>query len=64
MTKSMTDEMSEAAEELFEAAQKYKKLFDNLGDNKPVVYIEHNKTGEGVFITDSHNTEVLKNLAF
>lgn len=56
----MTDEMIQAAYELQEAARKYKALYEKENDNQPVVWLKNKETGEGVFISDSFNTELIK----
>lgn len=57
----MTEEMVDAAHSLLEAARKYKKLYeDQKNTTDPVVYIENELTGEGVFISDGFNTQSIK----
>lgn len=56
----MTEEMIEAAKVLFESAKQYRKLYEEVNGKAPVVWIKHDETGEGVFISDSFNTELIK----
>lgn len=58
----MDEEMIEAAHNLFKAAREYRKLYEeHEGEKSPVVWVVHDQTGEGVFITDALNTELMKN---
>jgi len=56
----MTEEMIKAAYELEAAAKTYRKLFENQNGKEPVVWLKNNESGEGIFIADSFNTELIK----
>ncbi len=56
----MTEEMISAAYELEKAARYYRKLYEQENKEEPVVWIKNHETGEGVFIADSFNTEIIK----
>lgn len=54
----MTDEMIRIAHSLHDEARKYLLLHEKQNAKKPVVWIKNKETGEGVFITDSFNTDI------
>lgn len=56
----MTEEMIKTAEELFIAAKKYKELYEDQYGKQPVVWVQDNDTGEGLFIADSYNTQIMR----
>ena len=59
----MTEERDKAAFALLKAAREYRKLYhEHEGEKFSVVWIEHNETGEGVFITNALNTETMKTI--
>jgi hypothetical protein len=57
----MTEEMLKVARELERAAKEYRRLYEEENGKTPVVWIKNNETEEGVFISDSFNTELIKN---
>ena len=56
----MTNEMISAAFNLQKAAIEYKSLYESEHGSTPVVWLKNNETGEGIFISDSFNTELIK----
>ena len=56
----MTDEMVEIALKLEQLAKEYRKLYESENGNIPVVWFKNNETGEGIFISDSFNTDRIK----
>ena len=56
----MTDDMVQAAHELQAAARNYKNLYEEQNGKNHVVWIKNDETGEGVFISDSFNTDLIK----
>ena len=56
----MNEEMIKAAHKLQDAAREYRKLYEQENRKEPVIWLKHNDTGEGVFIADSFNTELIK----
>lgn len=60
MSDKMTDEMISVAHDLFNAAKRYRELFERENDIKPVVWIRHDETGESIFIADSFNSDLIR----
>ena len=56
---NMNEEMVEAAFELERAAKKYRKLYEEHHQKQPVIILRRDETGEGIFIADSFNTEII-----
>ena len=56
----MTEEMVKAAYRLQEAAREYRKLYEQENKKEPVIWLKNDETGEGVFIADGFNTELIK----
>ncbi len=55
-------DLEKAANELQDSARKYRKLYEAENKKNPVVWIKNVDTGEGVFISDSYNTELIKDI--
>lgn len=58
----MNEEMVNAAYELQKAARNYRELYEKQNPKMPVIWIKNENTGEGVFISDSYNTELMKKI--
>lgn len=56
----MTEEMIDAAYELQAAAKKYKQVFEKKNGKKPTVWVMDNETGETIFISDSFNSQLIR----
>lgn len=60
MMNNMTDEMIDVAHDLFNAAEKYRELFERENGSQPVIWLAHDATGESVFIADSFNSNLIR----
>lgn len=56
----MTDEMIDAAYDLFAAAYKYRKLYGQQHGDKPVIYVRDSYTGDCIFVADSFNADAIR----
>jgi len=56
----MTDEMIILSVNIEALTERYKKLYEIENGKKPVIWIQNNETRNGIFITDSFNTERIK----
>lgn len=56
----MTDEMVDVAFELLEVSRRYRQLYEENNEVKPTIYVTYNDTGETVFISDSFNSQLIR----
>jgi len=56
----MTEEMTELAYTMHEAARKYRLLYELEHGTTPVIWVDNKETGECLFIADSFCSGVLK----
>ena len=52
--------LEDAAKEYRLLYQKGRGLFDGFAEREAVIWVQNNATGEGVFIADSLNAELIK----
>ncbi len=56
----MNKKLIKAAKKLENAAQEYRYLYQKGSERDALIWIQNNTTGEGVFIADNLNTELIK----
>ena len=52
--------MIKAAYKLMNAEREYRKLYEQEHKKHPVIWLKNDETGEGFFMADSFNTELIK----
>ena len=56
----MNELLIESAKKLEDAAKEYRFLYQKGRKRDAVIWVQNNTTGEGVFIADNLNTELIK----
>jgi len=55
------EELLQAAYLLQEAAREYRQVYEAINGKAPVLGLKNRETGEGIFVSDSFHTELIKN---